>query len=349
MLAAVLGLRNLLRLLMRGVPGGLTQEVMNTKTLPRTLACVMCAMAVIISLGCNLLFGPIIGLGIFQAYRPHEKKWPSAYDRAVVPYMRRMVTRISDEAPVASGFRFMSRLANRRRVYSLHYVYKGTREMSTKPYCAPEDVVAVAIDTADRRYLSFKRIDGGRRLREFFRKNRLEFVEAAGSVVLLLREPAESITLFETGDFTPGNRFRVEFTGRLAFLGWGRLPMTAEVGGKLPVRTVWRRVGPEDRRAYPLYLTEFVLCDKYGRVAVACRRHLGYTFYPVHDWPRGDSVRETCNLVIPMDVKPGTYTLGLRVLELGGRGLRPAPSADPRLRKTNGYIRLGKVEVASPG
>jgi hypothetical protein len=58
-------------------------------------------------------------------------------------------------------------------------------------------------------------------------------------------------------------------------------------------------------------------------------------------------VRETCHLVVPTTVKPGTYILRLRVLESLLRELRLAPTADPRLRRTRGFIELGRVRVVA--
>ncbi len=347
LVAAVLGLRNMLRVVMRGIPGGLTEEVMNAKTPPRTLAYVMSGMAVVVALGCNLAFGPVIGFGLFQDQGPHEKKWPSAYERALAPYMRGMAARVPDEGPVASGFRFLSRFVGRNTVHSLHHFKTGKHTYSDKPYPVPDDVVAAAIDTLDWRWISFRRIDGGERVRAFFEKNRLEVVDAAGDVLLLLREPAESIKVFETGTFTPEHRYRVAFGGRVVLVGWDSVPASVEVGGKLQLRTVWERVGPEDRRAYPLYIMQLVLHDEYGHPAFDRRRQFCYTVYPVHDWPRGETVRETYNLVIPASVKPGTYILRLRVLESLRKQLRRASTTDPRLNATRGFIDLGKVRVVA--
>ncbi|GAH35973.1 unnamed protein product, partial [marine sediment metagenome] len=185
---------------------------------------------------------------------------------------------------------------------------------------------------------------GGARVRRLFTTNRLDFVDAAGDTVLLLRDVKEPIKLYETGDFTPERVFREVYNGQLTFLGSDSIPTSAEVGGKLPFCTYWRRVGRIDR----YYLTEFTLVDEHGRAVAQLRRYLCYTFYPVHDWRVGDTVRETYNLVIPTNVKPGSYALCLRVLEAKGRKLREARPENPELLKRKGIIRLGRFEVVSP-
>jgi len=348
MLAAVLGLRNTLRFVASGVPGEISVEMMNTKTPPRTLAWVLSTLAVVVSLGSNLLFGPVIGLGIFQAHPRPEENWPSAYERALTPYMRTMVSRVPERGAIACDFRFMSHFTNRPVVHSLHHLFKGTHSFSVKPYPIPEDVVATVADLSDRRFLTFTRADSGERLRTFFAKNRLQVVDAAGDAVLLLRDPKESIQLFETGEFASDFRRLTRFNGQLAFLGWDAMPASVEVGGRLPLRTCWKRLGAPgsvDR----FYLTQFLLLDEYDRAAGGCLRRLGYSFYPVHDWPGGGTVRETYNLVVPMDVKPGTYTVCMRVLEEAGGELRVSLPEDEELRTSRGIIRFGKIEVTKPG
>jgi uncharacterized membrane protein len=351
--ASVLGLRNVLRLMMRDVPGGLTEKAMNTKTPPRTLGMILAGTAVAVAVGCQLLFGPVLGSGILQTYPPAEQHWPSPYRRAQAPFMSRMAARIPKEGTVVTTFGFMSHVANRPVLYSLHHIYKGKHTMSDKDYPVPDNVVALAADVNEWLYLSFSRVDGGERLRELLRKNRLSPVDSAGDAVLFLRDAEKPIELYETGRFTPDRRQRHDFNKQLSFLGWDPLPATAEIGGRLPVRTYWRRFGdmdPLDPTAFRYYLTEFVLTDDYGRNAFGFRhyRRLGYTFYPVHDWPRDATVRELYNLMVPTDARPGAYELGVRVIEQAGRQLGPAEPADEELRRTDALIPLGKVTVMPP-
>jgi uncharacterized membrane protein len=366
MMGAVLGLRNLLRA-GKGVrnllcaapvrayrqkvpdpcssPGGISVETMNAKGPPRTLARVLSGLAVVVAAGSNVLFGPVIGLEIFQTHTTPEEKWPTAYDRALAPYMRTMVARVPAEGAIACEFRFLSRFTNRPDVHSLHHIAKGTHTYSGKAYQMPEDVVATVADTSDPRFLTFLRGESGGRLRAFMGKNRLEFADAAGDAVLLLREPKESIRLLEIGEYTPEVRRRTDYNGQLGLLGWDTLPASAEVGGRVPIRTFWERLGTVDR----FYLTQFLLLDEHDRAVGTRVRHLGYTFYPVHDWPGQGIVRETYHLVVPLGVKPGTYTVALRVVEQTDGGLAVSRPSDGQLVEEGGVLRFGKIEVTAGG
>lgn len=343
--SAVLGMRNVLRLMMRGIPGGLTDEVMSTRTPPRTLACILSVLALVTAAGSGVLFGPVVGQGVLVTHPPPQGKWPSGYDRAMAPYMRAMTARVPADANAASGFRFLARLAHRPVLYTLHLIYKGTYDLSDKPFPVPKDVGAVLVDTHDWRYMSFFRPDGGSRLRGFFEGNNLRVVDAAGDVVLLLRDGEPALDLCETGDFSPEVRRPVGYNRQVMFLGRDRFAGDVEPGGRLPLRTYWRRTGAVER----IYSMQLLLLDGDGRVAFGHQRWIGYSFFPAHDWPYETTVRETFNLVVPNDVKPGNYVLCLRVVEGRGSQMRPAPPDDPEVRRQRGLIRLGPVTVVRPG
>ena len=351
--ASVLGLRNVLRLLVRGTPGGLTAETMRTRTPARTLGRVLGAMAVVVSLVSNVIFGPLFGLRLFQGWPADEAMWPTARDRVLAPYMTEMVNQMPREGTLACGLRFLARFTNRDDVHAFHHIAKGTYTVSSKRYPVPDDVVAVIVDTGRYSYHRHWRVDRGARIREFLARNRLRPVEAAEMTVLLMRVPGEHGELLEDGAVTPERFYRAGFRGLVEFVGWDRPPPKVNVGGKLPVRTVWKRLGPTDFPPDLLYVTQFVLVDGRLREVHQATRYLGYGVYPVNDWPVGGTVRETFNLVIPLDVRPGTYRLYMRLLEeedgeSGQRVGRVAQSTDPRLRRAGGVIELGTVEVTLP-
>ena len=341
MLSAVLGLRNVLRWMMRGIPGGLTEEVMNTRTPPRTLGYILSVFAVLFAVMSNVLFGPLTGLGILQPRPASQANLPSAYDRAVVPYMAEMVSRVPEDAGVAAGFRCLQRLAYRRNIHSLHHIFKGSYTLSDKPYPIPEDIDAVVVDTSNWMYCSFFRVDGGKRLRKFFDRNRLVPVMSAGDAVLLLRDAKESIKLYETGRFVPQQPYRATYNGQLTLRGWDGLPVSVARGERMPLRTYWQSVVPADRT----YFTELLLYDVYQRPVYRHVRHLGYTFYPAHDWPRGLDVQETYQFVVPLNLRPGVHYLCLRVLEGWGQPRQVSRPDEPGLARRAGIIRLGTIEV----
>ena len=68
-----------------------------------------------------------------------------------------------------------------------------------------------------------------------------------------------------------------------------------------------------------------------------------------HYRPEGRGLKETYNLIVPTDVKPGKYKVGLVVIIEVGRRLRLPYCANPAVRKANGVIDLGTVTIAPAG
>ncbi len=360
--ASVLGLRNLLSLVARGkgdrhpdgvkVPvtfSSLPLAVMAARTGARTVGWLLAGTAVALAVVCQALFGPLGTSRVMITSRATEDRWPGSYERALAPYMRRMIERVPAEGGVATGFRFMAHVCNRPEVYSLHHVYFGRHTISDKPYETPEGVSAALADLV----VAWSNRDGAARMRQLLEKNRLVAEDSAGDMILFLRGPSPGLgasptqaqPLWETGEATPPNRRRVDYNGQLSLLGWDDLPTAVAPGGRLPVRTYWRRTAEADR----FYHTQFILIDDAGTGAFAMQRRIGYVFYPVHDWPRDAVVRDLYRLVVPLDVPRGSYRLGLRVLEdVGGRLALSLP-ADEALMRTGGILLLGRVTVADDG
>ncbi len=339
--AAVLGLRNLLSLVAGRRPGPLPVALMNAKTPAAVVGALVAGVALALAVTCQVLFGPVAGLGRLQAVPAPERNLPTPYESAQARHMRGMLARLPAEGAVAAGFRFMPHVVNRDVVYSVHHVYKGTHTMSDKPYAIPEDVAAMALDADSWIYLTFSRPDGGGRLRRLLEVNRLAPVEAAGDALLFLRDAKEPITLWETGDFTPDSRRRVDYNGQLLLLGWDALPAAAAPGGTLPVRTLWRRSGDVNR----YYLSQFAFFGPAGERIFLMPRRIGYTIYPPQDWPRERVVREHYNLIVPSDVTPGAWAVMMRVWEGGGGAPMVSRPDDPEAAKAGGFIPLGRVAI----
>ncbi len=88
--------------------------------------------------------------------------------------------------------------------------------------------------------------------------------------------------------------------------------------------------------------------DAREKAAFSQWRYLGYMLHPAGDWPETTMVSETYRLVIPDDIDPGTYMLGMRV----GRRYRLdqvlCETDDPRVRAQNMVVELGRFSV-EPG
>jgi uncharacterized membrane protein len=64
-------------------------------------------------------------------------------------WKREMLVAIPAEASVTAGLPYLSHLANRERLYSLHHILKGLKTLSRKEHKPPAPTDVVVVDTAD--------------------------------------------------------------------------------------------------------------------------------------------------------------------------------------------------------
>jgi hypothetical protein len=95
-------------------------------------------------------------------------------------------------------------------------------------------------------------------------------------------------------------------------------------------------------------MLQLVLRDDAGEAVFSVVRHLGYLLYPIGEWPADTTVRERYRLVVPPHLRPGPYTLSLRVA--WWRQGPPALSRpdDPALAARALLVPLGRFTVGAP-
>ena len=354
MVAAVRGLGNLVRRVARA-PAAATGRPRPGRA--RTLGVVVTRVALLTSLVCNVLYGPLLAQGWIWTPGTPQRNWPSTHDRTRRPFRDRAVARIPHEGGVVAGFEFLARLASRRDVHSIHHIYTGYYTYSTRPYPVPTGIAALLADVSDPAYV----IPGTPlRMRDLVARNDLRPVDAAGDLLLFVRAATDTVELIRVGAPPPAKVRSVTYDQQLAFRGFSLPESSVAVTGLLPVETQWQRVAQVDRH----FMTQLVLQDAGGSVVFSVLRQLGYLVYPVAEWPADAPVRETYRMVIPAGVRPGVYALGLRVAWWRGGSARarlsdPPPGNgpdaprlsepdDPRLRDQNMIVPLGRITVTAP-
>jgi uncharacterized membrane protein len=339
--AAVLGMRNLLawrarRRERRGSSRGREE----TLRLPASGALVP-GVLLLIGLAGSALFGPLSGSTVAQIVKPALPIWPSAYERTLVRYRDRMVARVGREDGVVAGFEFLSRFTRSRNAHSAHHVLRGLYTYSRRPYPVPRDVTAFLADMGNGRLLGYMDAQTHLRLAEMVRLNRLRPVDVADGLVLLAREPRESLELIGVMPPEADAPRRIVFDGQLACVGGAPASGTARRGGVFEFVTEWQRVAPVDR----LFMLQLELADATGAAVHGTLHALGYGFFPAHAWPDGARVRERSRLVVPEDLRPGTYTLTLRLRWRAGGRSGVAEVDDPALRAGGGFVPVARLVV----
>jgi uncharacterized membrane protein len=339
--AAVRGLGHLAR----GVARARSAEAALARPGPaRGVAIGVAGAALASSLACNLVYGPVIGQGWIDVPPRPQPNWPTIHERARRPFRDRMVARVPRGAGVVAPFEFLARFASRRDVHSLHHIFTGYHTFSSRPYPVPDRIGALVADVREGLLASYVKPGTPHHLRELVARNDLHPVDAAGDLVLLLRAPADTVELFRVGAPEPVRVAPITWDGRLSLTGASLPETTVAAGGLVTVLTWWRRVAPADRRVG----VQLELRDEAGQAVTSVTRHLGYLLYPIEVWPADVPVRETYRLVVPPDLSPGAYTLGLRVAWWrAGRAVLARPD-DPALATRDPLVPLGRLTVTGP-
>ncbi len=340
-LAAVRGLANLVRRVGRAPTAA---AAVRQPGRARSLALGLAAAAFLASLVCNLLYGPLLRQGWIAVPGLPQPNWPSTHDRTRRAFRDRMVARIPREGGVVAAFEFLARLASRPHVHSIHHLYAGFYTFSTQPYPVPTGIAALLADVGDARLATYVKPGTPQRLRDLVARNDLRPVDAAGDLVLFLRAASDTVELFRADAPPPATARNVTYDRQLAFTGISLSESSVAAGGVLPVQTHWRRAAAADRQ----FMTQLVLQDTEGKAVFSVVRHLGYLLYPVAEWPADTPVRETYRLVVPSHIRPGDYSLGLRVAWWRDGPLALSEPDDPRLREQGLIVPLGRITVTGP-
>src|SRR5258706_1967492 len=330
--AAVLGLENLLRLAGRGAD--VRAELARHGSRTRGLATAVMAAALLASLGSNLMFGPLLGRGRLQAFKPTQRFWPDVQDRTLRPYRDRLVERVPRDVGVVTSFEYLPRFAARDNVHSFHHLYDGHYTFSTRPFPVPSGIGAM-LTALGNQYTP----DAAARERRLIASNQLKPVDGFDDVVLYLRTPSDTLDLLASGDFEPGISARLLYDGMLRFKGCDVPRPRVAAGEELTFRTYWVREAPGDS----VYVTRLWLFDDQGQSAFYRPRSLGYGVFTVGQWPAGKTVRETYRLVVPGSLAPGSYRLVMQMVRRGAAGVAgaaPAGSGDPQLVPAGGVVGL---------
>jgi len=339
--AAVLGMRNLVRRRVPGRPEDVNHGEASVPRGPSWLAHALMAAMLAASLLSNWMFGPLVGHHRWQFVGAEEAITPSGKERALTRYRDSMMAAVGQRDSVLAGFEFLSRLASRRHTRSFHNIVGGTRTFSRRPYPVPDDVTALIADVSHVRIRSYANRTTDDRLHELVRRNRLGLVGAAGDLLLFLRDAPDSVRIWEVGEAPVANPDRVVFDRQLAYLGDEYLASTVEPGGLFPIRTSWRKVAPTDS----LYIVHLIAFDSRRAWAFSTMHYIGYMFHPAGEWPDTTMVTEAWRMVVPDDAKPGTYMLGMRVGRRVGMDQVLCQTDHARVRAQNNLVELGRFTI----
>ena len=301
----------------------------------------LAAAALLASLVCNSLYGPLTGSSRVENAVPPQRSAPDPLDRTMKPYRDRMVREIPAAGGVVASFEFLPHVARRADVHSAHHVFSGRYTFSERPYPVPGGIGAFLANATDDRMVNYIDALTGARLRALIARNGLACADAAGDLLLFARGARDTLRLIDPNPGPVDHPANVTFDSTIVYLGASRLAKRARPGAPIELITYWRRLADTDR----LYFLVLALFDPAGHLALRRIRLLGYVTDTIDTWPKGQAMAERYRLVLPSTLPSGAYTLAATLSFRRGASTAYAVPDDPAVAAGGGFVTLGTVQV----
>ncbi len=264
-----------------------------------------------------LTFGPLGPAGI--------RRLAAAYRAPERPVAEAMLNRVGSDAHVAASYAFLPFVADRDAVYSLHYAFTGTRQLSSLPYVLPEDTDTVLFDSRD--FLSYtvqyehdekKFLAGDNRLRAVIERGFL-LQDVADSFLLYTKTrnvPARP-ALYTVGGTVQGTNVAQLQPGPIRLVAQQPEPTTLAVETErwhdtsvqfLPLTLTWQA----DVSTLTTYHMMLRFVDAEGRLQYERRYPMAYGLYPTTEWQPGVPVAARYRFLVPR-LSAGRYTVQLQL------------------------------------
>jgi uncharacterized membrane protein len=336
----VMGMKNLL---------AWAAPVGRTAIVPRSVAATAVgAVALVASLFCAFLYGPLLSDGKFLLTPTRGRKLPTGAEVVAARNRDWLLARLPAHGGIVASFEILPRLSRRDSVHSIHHILRGTYTFSARPYPIPQNISGVIADMEAPNVIGSIAPGSTERIRALLSENRLVPVASGGDIVLFERGGGEFRELVSVGAGCDTSAQPIVFDGQLAWRGVMNEAI-AEPGGTVHVRTCWERIATSDR----FHGMELTLIDEAGRVRQTRRRDLGYVAWPPLSWPIGVPHREDYQMLLDDDLSPGAYTLRMRVIWRGINIDGESTSDSPDRSPPGSGVVLGRVVVVrnaeSPG
>lgn len=257
----------------------------------------------------SFLLATAITAGIY--FKAPQFKLPSYFKSCELDEGARlkqeMVALIPARAPVIASFRFLPWLANRRELYSLHLVTTGYKMYTSVRYVPPDNLEYALIDFNDPLLVgSFFPPEAPENIRNFLRGRDWRVLKAFGDIVLFKKDNPDGFRLCEVvSQPVIQHPIGASLNNMIEFLGYDELEKSGKSDRILHFAYYWRRINES-----PLQLGFFIqFLDKQERVCATRIHMIGFRVYNPGSWPDGEVIKEYYNMLLPGELKSGTYSM----------------------------------------
>lgn len=255
---------------------------------------------------------------------------PNAETKASVTIKQEVVNAVNQSDAVVASFDMLPALADRDRLYSLHYAFLGHRQYSNAPFVIPRPITSLVIDASDfivyqlqaQTISSYGEYydEGAGRIRSLIADNNLQVATVADSIIRYAPANDDSPPILYTiGAEMPTDALLTEqiLNDQLTLVGWRHgqsNPIAIPSGRVISTELYWRPT----LTITDDYLIDLQIHDATGTPVYHKYYPFGYGIYPTSDWEPGNIVQTNYWFAIPDEFANITNSIQLQVMTLEG-------------------------------
>jgi hypothetical protein len=256
-------------------------------------------------------------------------------EQSTVAIKNEQAQQIPSRAAVVATYDYLTKLSGRPEIYSLHYVFRGTKQYSPEKYVLPENVEYAAIDFSDLmtyqiQYSQEDFYSGGyERVRDLLLNN-FGLVKVTDTQSVWKKGYNSEIKLVDSAPtFDIANPQNINLGDEIAFLGYSS-----------PQRTISGSVTLIDLSFFWKSLTtitadyqlQIAYLDRTGKILYQRYFPLAYGLYPSSQWPQNKIIKTNQWLQLPEEFQNKISQLKISLVELEGYlGLNNLKSAEIKI------------------
>lgn len=225
--------------------------------------------------------------------------------KEIVSLKNNFINQVPATASVVSTYDFLTKLSGRSEVYSLHYVFKGTKQYSSEEYKLPDNVNYALIDFNDflvyqSQYSSQKEVyaTGDDRVRNILQTRNFGLVKITDNYTLWQKDYPSSLKLYEILNNIDEieNNLALNLNNQIKVLGYSSPQIKKEEDlSTFNFSLYWQSLQPMEKN----YQLQLEYLDQEGKSIYQKIYPLAYGLYPTSQWQNNEIVKTNQLFYLP--------------------------------------------------
>jgi len=219
-----------------------------------------------------------------------------------------LVGAIPEGSSVIATFQFLPKLANRRDLYSMHFISTGYKMYTNIRYEPPANLEYALINFNEPLMINtFFPPSAPGNIRSFLEAGDWRVLKAFNDIVLFKKGYDKGPRLCEVvRDPKIGHPMSVDLNNEVIFLGYDIVDDSAPDSRLLHMVYYWKRIKGSSRPEGFFIL----FSDANGNVKFKAEHMFGYRIYLQDEWKEGQVMKEHHYILIPSGMEKGEYSIG---------------------------------------